>query len=147
MQLSNPGWHQIRDPCNRGISDGTDLHQKYPVMPTDVHIFGLCLMDFLFFPFTWQVQIMWKLRFAVYVKQLNSHYLELLSLGVHHHLCGGLFLFFSDAIYLLISYLSILQSTYSMSLSTTGFLPIYTSLIGEGRIVSFPYHPISHHPY
>lgn len=93
-KLSNPGWHKIRDPCNRGISDGTDLHQKYPVMPTDVHIFGLCLTDFLFFPFTWQVQIMWKLRFAVYAKQLNSHYLQWLSLGVHHCLCGGLFLFF-----------------------------------------------------
>lgn len=149
-KLSNPGWQQIRDPCNRGISDGTDLHQKYPVMPTDVHISGLCLMDFLVFPFTWQVQIMWKLRFAVYVKQLNSHYLEWLSLEIHHCLCGGLSVFFSDVIYLLTSSLSMLQSTYFISLSITGFLPIYIpiyiSLFGEGRIVSFSYHLISHHP-
>lgn len=52
------------------------------------------------------------------------------------------FCFFSDVIYLLTSYLSILESTYFMRLLSPGFLsiyiPIYISLFGDGRIVIFP---------
>lgn len=107
---------------------------------TDVHIFGLRLTDFFTFPLHLAGSNSVKIQICC-LHNVVLAWPRMANFGSPPLFMWKPLPFFTDVIYLLTSCLSIPQSACSNS----GFLPIYTSLTGEGRILSLPYHPLSHH--